>query len=180
MSRPILSWLDSNLAALSKLVFNPGTDGTAQPIVADTESPVATIAIANNFTLGSAAADAVDDATDCYLKVVGPTDETALTAPVVTEKWISAKCTSAGQDVATRIGYDTISSKEITIDISAGDVSRPKTISGAANAGTKEDGEAKYNIAYVDLTCTPDSTTTATGGIQKMKFVLVYSYGAQE
>lgn len=174
MARPIISWLDKDLNTLSKLQFT-SEEGSFSSIVADTESVVSTVYIANNFTKNTAAAEAVSDATDCQLKVTA-TDGT-IEAPVVKEKWIHAKCTTNGDIEYTRLGYDVETTTEIKLNISAGDETRPNTISGGANDGTIT-GTGIYNAAKVELMAKPDLNTEATGGLQSFRLVLIYSYGA--
>ena len=173
MAKPIISWLDKNLAPLETLKFT-SEEGTYSAIVADTESIHETVYIANNFTKGSATAEDVFDATSCVLKVVG-TDGT-LNSPVVSEKWIYAKCISGGDSDFTQLGGTT--GEEVTLPITAGDALRPQTISGKANDGNIS-GTANYNTAKVELYARPDLNTTADGGRQGFRFVFVYSYGAE-
>lgn len=174
MARPIISWVDgTTLSPISKLQFSSET-GSFSAIVADTESVVAHLGLVNNFTVGVPAEEAVMDATDCQLKVTA-TDGTT-NAPVVQERWIHAKCVTGGDGSYTRLGL--LSESEVKLNVTAGDVSRPNTISGGANDGTIE-GTGQYNVAKVDLMAKPDLNTTATGGLQQFRLVLIYSYGAQ-
>ncbi len=174
MSKPILSWLNGDtLAPLTKLQFT-SEEGSFSAVVADTESLVAKLAIANNFTVGTEATEEVMDATDCQLKVTA-TDGTT-NAPVVTERWLHAKCTTNGDADYTRIGL--LNDNEVKLTISAGDSTRPSTLSGEANDGDI-DGTGQYNVAKVDLMAKPDLNTEATGGLQQFRIVLIYSYGAQ-
>ena len=171
-SSPIISWLGSDLSVLSKLQFS-SQEGSFSAVVADEESVVAKVVIANNFTKGVAAKQAVMDATDCQLKVTAVDGTTE--APVVKERWIRAKCTSNGDSDYTRLGL--LNSEEVKLNISAGDSSRPNTIGGDVNDGTSE--KSGNNLAEVDLMARPDLNTAATGGLQQFRLVLLYSYGAQ-
>ena len=172
MAKPIMAWVDKDLNPLSKLQFS-SEEGKVSAIVADTESVVATVGITNNFTNGTATETAVMDATDCKLKVTD--SEGTTNSPVVKERWIHAKCTTNGDGAYTQLGLD--NETEVTINVSAGDPTRPNTISGAANDGTIT-GTGQYNVAKIDLMAKPDLNTEATGGLQSFRFVLIYSYGA--
>ena len=173
MANPIISWLDKDKAALSLLRFT-SVEGSYEPVIAEQASVTETIYIANNFTNGAATEAAVDDAVNCYLKV---TDRAGTAnSPVVSEAWTRAKCvTDATQTDFKQIGV--ISENEVTINITAGDSTRANTISGAANDGNLE-GTGNYNAAKVELFVQPPLSTTASGGVQQFRYVLVYSYGA--
>lgn len=173
MAKPIIKWLDKNLADLSLLRFTSKA-GAYEPVIAEQASVTETIYIANNFTKDIAAGEAVDDAVNCYLKV---TDRSGTAnSPVISEAWTRAKCvTDSTQSDFTQIGV--IEEQEITIHITAGDQTRPNTISGAANDGNIASG-AQYNAAKVELFVQPPLSTTANGGVQQFRYVLVYSYGA--
>ena len=173
MAKPIISFLDKDLAPLSLLKFT-SEEGAYSAITADTESIHETIYIANNFTKGSAASEDVFDATACTLKIVA--DDGTLNSPVVSEKWIHAKCVSNSDADFIQLGGTTDSETKLTV--SAGDATRVATISGAANDGD-EAGTGNYNVAKVEMYARPDLNTTADGGKQSYKFVFVYSYGAE-
>lgn len=173
MAKPIIKWLDKTLADLSLLKFTSKA-GFYEPVIAEQASVTETIYIANNYTKDTPAVGAVDDAVNCYLKV---TDRTGTAnSPVVSEAWTRAKCvTDVAQLDFKQIGV--ISEEEVTVNITAGDTLRPNTISGAANDGDILVG-ANYNTAKVELFVQPPLSTTANGGVQQFRYVLVYSYGA--
>lgn len=173
LGRPIMAWTNKDLQPLSKVQFS-SEEGKMSAVVADTESLKVVIGIANNFTVGSETAEAVMDATDCTLKVTAEDGTTE--APVVKERWVHAKCLTGGDSDYTRLGL--LEDAETKLNVTAGDVSRPNTISGAANDGTIE-GTGQYNVAKVEAMVKPDLNTAATGGLQKFRMVLIYSYGAQ-
>lgn len=173
MSKPVIKWLNKDLADLSLLRFT-SKEGAYEPVIAEQASVIETINIANNFTKATAAATAVDDAVNCYLKV---TDRSGTAnSPVVSETWTRAKCvTDVAQTAYTEIGVK--NAAEVHVAITSGDVARPNTISGGANDGTVA-GTGKYNVAKVEMFVQPPLATTAQGGVQQFRYVLVYSYGA--
>ena len=172
LGRPIISFVNGETyEAISKLQYSGSADAVTS-VVADTESVVAHIGVANNFTLGTAATDAVMDATECQLKITASDGTTE--SPVVKEGWIYGKCISNSDADYTRLGL--IEGNEVKLNVSAGDASRPNTIGGEANDGTKDN--ARYNVAKIDLFAKPDLNTEATGGLINFRTVIVYSYGA--
>lgn len=175
LQRPVISFVDgTTFAPISKLQYS-SQEGTVSAVVADTESVVAHVGIANNFVLGTPASEAVMDATDCQLKITAT--DGSNNSPVVKERWIHAKCVSAGDNDYVRLGLDADGQTEIKLNISAGDASKPNTIAGGANDGTKDN--AGYNVATVDMFAKPDLNTEANGGLQQFRTVLIYSYGAE-
>lgn len=172
MAKPILSWLNQSLGALAKVLYS-SDPAVYAAVVADTESVHNQFYIANNFTNGVATATPVYDATNCQLKVVAA-DGTLNAAPVA-EKWVAAKCLSAGDAAFTQLGGT--DGAEIKLTVSAGDVTRPATISGAANDGNVA-GTGQYNVAKIESYIKPILNTVAEGGKQAWRLVFVYSYGA--
>src|SRR5574344_1913170 len=97
IQKPSIVWEKADLTPYTgKVQFNVDADGVMQPIVADTESSVLSLAIANNFVKGTATADTAMDATGCYIKITDATG--TLNAPIVKEKWVQAKCTTNGDE----------------------------------------------------------------------------------
>lgn len=173
MSKPVISWLAKDLANLSLLKFTSKL-GAYEPVIAEQASVIETVNIANNFVKDTATILAVDDAVNCYLKV---TDRAGTAnSPVVSETWTRAKClTDAAQTTYTEIGVK--DANEVHVAITAGDAVRPNTISGAVNDGTVA-GTGIHNVAKVEMFVQPPLATTAQGGVQQFRYVLVYSYGA--
>ena len=173
MAKPIISWLDKDLAPLSSIKFS-SSESSYEPVIAEQASVTETLYIANNFTKGQETQQAVDDAVNCYLKV---TDRNGTTnSVVVTELWTRAKCsTDTAQTDFTQIGLR--EDEEVKINITAGDPSRQNTIGGEANDGTRE-GSGSHNTAEVKMFVQPPLSTAAEGGVQQFRFVFVYSYGA--
>lgn len=172
IGKPILGWLKEDLTPTSELAFTSAADGSFAPVVAQQTSQPLTFYVANNFTKGTAATEAVQDATNCVIRVTAL--DGSMISPVVKEKWITAKCGDDGTQVSLG-GVD--QSSEQKLDVTAGDASRPNTISGGANDGDSAVG-GKYNVAKVIATLTPPLNTEATGGLTEFRLVLVYSYGA--
>lgn len=172
MAKPIITWLDKNLAAMNKILYSSDAAAYAA-VTADTESVHNSFYIANNFTPGTAVADAVYDATNCQIKVVA--SDGSLNSPVVSEKWVNAKCISGGDAAFTGLGGT--SGAEIKLTVTAGNAAKPATIAGDANDGTIA-GTGKYNVANIESYIKPPLTTTAEGGKLSWRMVFVYSYGA--
>lgn len=174
MAKPIISWLDDQLAPLAKIQFSSSA-GAYEAVVADTESIHKTIYIANNFTKDVPAAELVYDATRCQLKVIS--SDGTYNSPVVKEKWLGAKCVS-GDDVDFTLMGGTNQGDEVKLTVTAGDVLRPATISGGANDGTIL-GTGKFNVASIEAYIKPALNTVAEGGKQAFRLSLIYSYGEE-
>lgn len=173
MAKPIISWLDESLATMAKLQFSSNAS-KYEPVVADTESVHKTFYIANNFTKGTPASDAVYDATNCQLRVVDASG--GLESVVVKEKWLWAKCVSGSDSDFTNLGGT--SDAEVKLDVTAGNSAKIKTIEGIANDGTIE-GTGVHNVAKIEAYIKPLLNTTAEGGKQAFRLAFIYSYGAE-
>ena len=179
MEKPIITWVDPETgAAKTTLTYNAVSGGA---VVADEESAVISVGIANNFTAGTAKAVALMNATDCELRITDTTGAPAGFA--VTEGWVNALCSSdPSYDEATttytKLGKVGEAGAEVKLSVTAGDATAAKTIKGAINDGTVAAAKAAFNIATVKMKALVSSSTGATGGTQQFRTVLVYSYGA--
>lgn len=171
MAKPIINWVDKDLNPLTELVLLK--DGGA--VTADTESDHVQLYITNNFTKGTATADAVYAATQCQLKVMA-TDGT-INSPVVKEKWFNAKCISGSDADFTSLG-GVDAENTVSLTVTSGDPTKAATISGDANDGTVT-GTGQYNAALIETFVKPALNTQAEGGDQAFTIVLTYSYGAE-
>ena len=178
--RPVIGWVDKDLNPLSKLTYSGSADGSASAVIADSESAHVIIGITNNFTKGTAAAEAVQDANECQLRITSTTGTTDI--PVVKEGWIYGKClTDSAQSNFTQLGLvgapgDDSNPTEVLLNVTAGDASAAQTIKGTANDGA--DATTGFNVAKIELYAKPLSSTEATGGVQQFRTTLIYSYGA--
>jgi len=184
MITPIIKWTNTGLIVLGDVAhpevpaivqFNDGTYGN--PVLADTDSTEVQLAITNNFTNGTAAADPCFDMVNCSLTTKDASG--GYVEQVVNQKWIKAKADSLAEEVFTDIGahldVDGITYIEDAHSIGCGDVGVGiNNISGAANDGT-EAGTGKTNIARFTLKAHPSATADPVKHSFKLR--VTYSYG---
>ena len=170
MARPIMTWLDSNQEPISSLSFLKNNEA----VTVNTESDHVQFYIANNFTKGVEATDAVYAATKCKLKIIardGSIDEL-----LVKEKWFNAKClTDVDQTEFTELGGEDPDA-QVVLSVTAGDPVNTGCIMGTANDGNLA-GTAQYNAALIEAFVKPIEDTEAEGGNHNFSLVLSYSYG---
>jgi len=182
MKEPIIAWTNSDLIVLGDpthpevpgiVEFNDGTAGN--PVLADTDSAEIALAITNNFTNGTAAAEPCFDMKKCTFTTKD--NDGGMEEQAVQEKWVRVKSISNSEADYTAVGahLDGATYVEDSHPIGCGDSGvGTDVISGAANDGT-EAGTGKTNIARISIMAHPSSDATPV--THNLKLRVVYTYG---
>lgn len=172
MEAPKIKWLSENGTTISNMRFT-SEDGGA--VTAGVESKVQKFSITNNYTQGTSTDEAVFDATECYLEVKSTAG--TYNVPQIKEQWFKIAADGSAP-VFTALGSTSGTEPDsVKFNITAGDTSRPNTISGDANDGNAA-GTAAYNICKLQMKVLIPENSLANGGDQTTRLVLHYSYGA--